>query len=440
MPIMLGAIADDFTGATDLANNLVRGGMRCVQLIGVPERPLAQLIEGSGDVDAVVVALKSRSCPVDEALRDALRALEWLCAEGARQCFFKYCSTFDSTERGNIGPVSEALLARLEGRVTVMVPAFPVNGRTVYQGHLFVGDRLLSESGMQDHPLTPMRDADLVRVLARQSEHPVGLLAWQTLARGAQAARSCLEKLAGQGVRQVVCDTLSEADLATLAEAVVDLPLVTGGSGLGQALPAHYRRRGWLGEVASPGALAPASGGALVLAGSCSRATLGQVDAFLARHPGFALDPMALAEGPAHREEALTFARHQLANGGPALIYASAGAERLRRVQQALGRERAGELVEQALGHLARVLVAEGVGRLVVAGGESAGAVVSALGLQALRIGEQIDPGVPWTQATVVGRETPLSLALKSGNFGREDFFLRAFETLPTTGGEGGRA
>ncbi|MFQ3789116.1 3-oxo-tetronate kinase [Halomonas sp. A29] len=440
MPIVLGAIADDFTGATDLANNLVRGGMRCVQLIGVPEHGLDELIEGADEIDAVVIALKSRSCPVREAMRDSMHALEWLREAGARQLFFKYCSTFDSTAEGNIGPVSDTLLQRLSAPFTVMVPAFPVNGRTVYQGHLFVGDRLLNESGMQHHPLTPMRDADLVRVLARQSEHPVGLLAWHELQRGAQAVRARLDALASRGMRQVICDTLTESDLDVLAEAVVDLPLVTGGSGLGQALPVQYRRLGWLATEAEAGALAPASGGALVLSGSCSRTTLAQVGAFLGQHPGFRLDPLALADGEDHLEEALAFARDRLAAGEPVLIYASAAAERVRRFQEALGRDHAGELVEQALGWLAVALVEEGVGRLIVAGGESSGAVVSALGVRAMRIGAQIDPGVPWTQATLAGREAPLSLALKSGNFGGEDFFLRAFDTLPTVDDAGAGA
>ncbi|WP_280546856.1 3-oxo-tetronate kinase [Halomonas sp. 11-S5] len=431
MTIVLGAIADDFTGATDLANNLVRSGMRCLQVIGMPEGELAL-----DDVDAVVVALKSRSCPAGEAVTESLAAQAWLQAQGARQIFFKYCSTFDSTDAGNIGPVADALLERSGSAQTVMVPAFPINGRTVYQGHLFVGDRLLNDSGMQHHPLNPMHDADLVRVLGRQTPHAVGLAARPVLARGAEATRVHLRSLAEQGVRHAICDTLDEQDLEVIAEAVVDLPLVTGGSGLGQALPAQYRRRGWLAEVAEPGRLAPATGSALVLSGSCSRATLGQVDHFLERysleHPrGFALDPLELAEGDAHLEAALAFARERLADGGPVLVYASADPERVKAAQAALGVERAGELVEQALGRLASTLVAEGVGRLVVAGGESSGAVVSTLGIDMLRIGDQIDPGVPWTQAPLAGREAPLSLALKSGNFGGRDFFTRAFEVLP---------
>ncbi|SFH28340.1 3-oxo-tetronate kinase [Modicisalibacter xianhensis] len=429
MSLVLGAIADDFTGATDLANNLVRAGMRCIQTIGVPEHAL-----DVDDVDAVVVALKSRSCPAEQAVNDSLAALAWLQAQGARQIFFKYCSTFDSTPRGNIGPVADALLERVGGEQTVMVPAFPVNGRTVYQGHLFVGDRLLNDSGMQHHPLNPMQDADLVRVLAQQTPHPVGLLPHATLAQGAEAAQARLGALQREGVRHVICDTLDENDLAVLAETVADLALVTGGSGLGQTLPEAYRRRGWLAPVANAGQLDAPNGAALVLSGSCSRATLGQVEHFLASHEGFALDPLALADSDTQIEEALAFARERLDEATPVLIYASASPERVEQAQQRLGAAQAGELVERAMARLARELLDAGVGRLVVAGGETSGAVVSALGVTELRIGEQIDPGVPWTQTQVAGREAPLSLALKSGNFGGVDFFTRAFAAL----GQGG--
>lgn len=434
MSLVLGAIADDFTGATDLANNLVRAGMRCVQLIGVPDDTIDM-----NEVDAVVVALKSRFCPANEAIASSLSALDWLQTHGARQIFFKYCSTFDSTDAGNIGPVTDALLERLGGQQTVMVPAFPANGRTVYQGHLFVGDRLLNDSGMEHHPLNPMTDADLVRVLGRQTSHPVGLLAHSTLIQGSDIARKHLTRLATDGVRHVICDTLDENDLTVLAEAVVDLPLVTGGSGLGQALPAQYHHRGWLDKVAEPGRLAPAAGSSLVLSGSCSRATLDQVAHFLHHHPGFAIDPLALAEGDAHLESAFAFARQALAAGDPVLLYASAAPERIKAAQQALGVGRAGALVEQAFGRLAQMLVKEGVGRLIVAGGETSGAVVSALGVRQLRIGGQIDPGVPWTQAPCKGRQTPVSLALKSGNFGAEDFFTRAFAVLEKLTQESGR-
>ncbi|WP_043531938.1 3-oxo-tetronate kinase [Litchfieldella xinjiangensis] len=427
MTLVIGAIADDFTGATDLANNLVRAGMRCVQVLGVPQEAIPL-----DEVDAVVVALKSRSTPVDQAVNDSLAALDWLNSRGVRQVFFKYCSTFDSTDVGNIGPVADALLEQMAASQTVMVPAFPANGRTVYQGHLFVGDRLLNESGMQHHPLNPMTDADLVRVLGRQTRHAVGLAARPVLARGAKATRDHLQALAEQGVRHVICDTLDESDLGVLAEALVDYPLVTGGSGLGQSLPEQYRRRGWLDEVSEPGRLAPAHGSALILSGSCSRATLEQVTLFLEDHPGVSVDPLAFAEGSAHLQEVLTFARERLASGGPVLVYASADPERVRQAQAALGVEQAGELVEQAMGQLARTLVDEGVGRLIVAGGETSGAVVSALGIRQLRIGGQIDPGVPWTQAPLANRSAMLSLALKSGNFGGTDFFTHAFTVLDT--------
>ena len=425
--IVLGAIADDFTGATDLANNLVRGGMRCLQVIGVPSDEI-----DLQEIDAVVVALKSRSCPVEEAVNDSLAALDWLQKKGARQLFFKYCSTFDSTDQGNIGPVTDALLETLGGHQTVMVPAFPINGRTIYQGHLFVGDRLLNDSGMQHHPLNPMQDADLVRVLAHQTPHLVGLANRAVLAQGAEATRAHLSALAEQGVRHVICDSLDEQDLDVLAEATVLLPLVTGGSGLGQALPAQYRAQGWLDTITDPGRLSPASGGALVLSGSCSRATLAQVEDFLTMHPdgGFALDPLSLAEGEHQQTQALAFARQRLSEQAPVLIYASADPINVAAAQQALGVARAGQLVEEALSQLAVTLVNEGVGRLLVAGGETSGAVVSALGITTLRIGEQIDPGVPWTQAPLADRDVPLSLALKSGNFGGIDFFTRAFEVL----------
>ncbi|TVP46982.1 MAG: four-carbon acid sugar kinase family protein [Halomonas sp.] len=425
--IVLGAIADDFTGATDLANNLVRGGMRCLQVIGVPSEAV-----NLQDIDAVVVALKSRSSPVDEAVADSLAALGWLRQQGARQLFFKYCSTFDSTNEGNIGPVADALLEALGDSQTVMVPAFPINGRTVYQGHLFVGDRLLNDSGMQHHPLTPMTDADLVRVLSRQTPHPVGLANRAVLIQGGDATRAHLSALGEQGVRHVICDSLDEQDLDVLAEATVLMPLVTGGSGLGQALPAQYRAQGWLDTISEPGRLSPPSGSALVLSGSCSRATLGQVADFLAKHPdgGFALDPLALAESEQQQQQALAFAQKRLSSNTPVLIYASADPEKVNAAQQALGVARAGALVEKALSQLAVTLVNEGVGRLLVAGGETSGAVVSSLGITSLRIGEQIDPGVPWTQAQLPGHEAPLSLALKSGNFGGVDFFTRAFEVL----------
>lgn len=425
MAIVLGVIADDFTGATDLANNLVRAGMRTLQVFGAPRIAL-----NLDEIDAVVVALKSRSCSVQDAISDSLTALDWLQHQGAKQIFFKYCSTFDSTDDGNIGPVADALLDQLGARQTVMVPAFPANGRTVYQGHLFVGDRLLNDSGMEHHPLNPMADADLVRTLARQTPHSVGLLPRYLLAAGCEQARRHLDMLKVQNVRHVICDTIDETDLKILAATLVESALVTGGSGLGQTLPAEYRRLGWLQPVVNAGKLEPASGASLVLSGSCSRATLRQIEHFLSYFNGFVLNPISLASSDDQIDEALAFARARLHDANPVLIYASAAPDQVKQAQKQLGVVVAGERVERALAILAKKLVAEGVGKLLIAGGETSGAVVSALDIGQLRIGEQIDPGVPWTQTYLSGRQAPLSLALKSGNFGGVDFFSRAFEVL----------
>ena len=420
MPILLGAIADDFTGATDLANTLVRQGMRTVQLIGAPVAAPPE------DVDAIVVALKSRTIPAPQAVEQSLAALEWLRQAGARQVLFKYCSTFDSTDQGNIGPVADALMQALRTDFTVFCPAFPENGRTIYRGYLFVGDVLLSESGMRDHPLTPMRDANLVRVLARQTPHKVGLVPLSVVSQGANAVRAEFARLRSSGYRHAILDAVADADLLTLGEAVADLKLVTGGSGIALGLPANFRRMGVLEAMPQADGLPRVRGAAAVISGSCSSATLAQVAAMRAQYPAFEVDPLALAAGQPVVGRALEWAASHVGDA-PLLIFASAPPERVRAVQEALGRDRAGTLIEEALAEIARGLITHGVRRLVVAGGETAGAIVQALGITGLRIGPQIDPGVPWTAS--LGEPT-IALALKSGNFGREDFFVRAFTCL----------
>jgi len=428
MPPILGCVADDFTGATDLANMLVRGGMRTVQLIGVP-RPVAAV----PDVDAVVVALKSRTSPVADAVGESVAALEWLRAAGCRRFFFKYCSTFDSTDQGNIGPVADALLDRLGANFTIACPAFPETGRTIFKGHLFVGDLLLSNSPMRHHPLTPMTDSDLVAVLGRQTRRRVGLIQYRDVAAGAAAIAGRVAALRAEGVSYAVVDAVSDDQLHTIGEAVGDLALVTGGSGVALGLPEAYRRRGLLapgeGSGTESAAAVPAvAGKALVLAGSCSAATLGQIADWMKARPAFNLDPLRLADGDDVVEEALAFARARL-GAGPVLIYASAPPEAVKAVQAKLGREEAGAMVERAMAALAVALVRQdGVRRLVVAGGETSGAVVSALGVTGLRIGAQIDPGVP---GTVTLDDPAIALALKSGNFGGEDFFAKALAAMP---------
>ena len=422
---VLGCIADDFTGATDLANMLVRAGMRTVQTIGVPQAGHGDVGAIAADADAIVVALKSRTIPVADAVQQSVAALQWLQAQGCSRFFFKYCSTFDSTDDGNIGPVAEALMAALGTDFTLACPAFPENGRTIFRGHLFVGDVLLNASGMEHHPLTPMRDPNLVPVLARQSAGKVGLLRYDTVMRGAQAARDQAQQLRADGVKLAIADAISNDDLIVLGEAFADLPLLTGGSGLALGLPAQYRRAGLITEHGDAAQLPSVADSAIVLSGSCSRATNAQVAHWRASRPAFQIDPLALAEGKPVVVDALDFARRHA--GQTVLVYATSAPEQVARVQQMLGVERAGKLVEEALGRIARALHADGVRRFVVAGGETSGAVVQALDVRALRIGPQIDPGVPWT-ATIDA--DPVALALKSGNFGTVDFFEKALAQL----------
>jgi 3-dehydrotetronate 4-kinase len=417
--MLLGCIADDFTGATDLANMLVRGGMRTVQTIGIPNAPIA-------DVDAVVIALKSRTIEPTDAIAQSLAALDWLRKAQCRQFFFKYCSTFDSTDRGNIGPVADALMRALGTDFTIACPAFPENGRTIAHGYLFVGDVLLSESGMRDHPLTPMTDPSLVRVLQGQTKRKVGLVRFDTVTQGARAIRERFDALKQGGVGMTIVDALSDADLHAIGEACAGMPLVTGGSGVAIGLPANFRRAGLLVSTNEAAQLPRMLGPAAVLSGSCSVATNRQVAHWLKSRPGFRIDVLALAHGDDVASRALEWAAAHDPRT-PILIYATARSEEVRAVQRQLGSDYAGALVERCLAAIAKGLAARGVRRFVIAGGETSGAVVNALGVRALRIGPQIDPGVPWTAS--VGAE-PLALALKSGNFGTEDFFSKALAML----------
>ncbi|KGH18211.1 HPr kinase [Comamonas thiooxydans] len=400
---------------------LVRAGMRTVQMIGVPDAPLP------ADVDAVVIALKSRTIAADEATAQSLAALQWLKQAGARQFYFKYCSTFDSTNKGNIGPVTDALMDALGSNFTIACPAFPENKRTIFKGYLFVGDVLLNESGMRDHPLTPMMDANLVRVLQQQTKRKVGLIAQDVVSAGPADISRRIEKLKGEGVEIAIVDAVSNDDLMRIGAACADMPLVTAGSGIALGLPQNFRKAGLLGGEASADKLDVPQGLRAVLSGSCSVATNAQVADFIqSGRPAFSIDPLRLARGDDVVAEALEWAAPHLANGPP-LIYATASPENVKAAQEKLGAERAGALVEHALAAIAKGLVECGVRQLLVAGGETSGAVVTALGVRGLHIGPQIDPGVPWTRT--IG-PAPLALALKSGNFGTVDFFTKAWSVL----------
>ncbi|MEV8067786.1 3-oxo-tetronate kinase [Streptomyces sp. NPDC085995] len=415
MTLRIGCIADDFTGGTDVAAAFRRAGLRTALVFGAPDDTTTL----PADCDAAVVALKSRSTPADEAVADSLTAQRWLWSKGAAQVYFKYCSTFDSTPQGNIGPVTDALLDAAGGAVTVHCPASPPNGRTVYQGHLFVHDQLLSDSPLRHHPLNPMTDSALVRLLSAQTRHRVGLVDWATVRRGVAAVREAITAHQQAGVRHVVADALTDDDLAVLGAAALELPVVAGAAGLGEGLGHAYPATG-----PAPAEPTPSQGRAAVLAGSCSARTLEQIAQFYAAGlPSLHLDVLAAASGRDVTGEALAWYDAQDAEL-PVLIYASASPEELAAVQAQLGVTEAAAQVEELLGTLASHLVERGVRRLLVAGGETSGAVTTALGVRAVLVGEEADPGVPWTYATTKNRD--LALMLKSGNFGAPDLFTRA--------------
>ncbi len=429
--MILGVIADDHTGATDVASMLVRSGLRTVQIIGVPQ---ASTDIGDADaVDAVVIALKSRNIDPADAIDQSLSALRWLQQRGVQRFYFKYCSTFDSTDRGNIGPVADALMQALDTHYTIACPAFPENQRTIFKGHLFVGDQLLSDSGMRNHPLTPMTDANLVRVLQPQTKCKVGLLSHVQLAKGEAALRAVVEQKRADAAAMPpgvidIADAITNQDLMILGEALADLPLVTAGSGLALGLAAAYIRRGLVKADAHAARLPAAGGKAVVISGSCSIATNGQVKHWLAAgRPALRIEPRDIAAGKQVAASALAWHAQQNQTG---LIYATSPPDEVARLQKEFGANALGEQIEHCFAEIARGLIAQDVRRFVVAGGETSGAVVNALGVQLLKIGDTIDPGVPWTSGVVgqplLAAQAPVLLALKSGNFGTEDFFSKA--------------
>jgi uncharacterized protein YgbK (DUF1537 family) len=421
MTLVLGAIADDFTGASDLASTWASQGLLVVQTIGIPGN--ARVAEGA---EAIVVALKSRTAPRDRAVAESVAAHRWLKSAGAQQIVFKYCSTFDSTPAGNIGPVADALLEETGERFTILCPAFPANRRTVYQGHLFVGSELLSDSPMRHHPLTPMRDSSLIRLMAAQTGNRVGLIPLDVVRSGVAAICERMQELRARGVVHAVVDAVSDEDLLTIGAAIRDLPLVTGGSGIGMGLPQNFRDKGLLARPAAPW-LPRAEGRELVLSGSCSAATRAQLANVADLWPSRKITADELSGGAELVERLVKWA---LGNSPslPVVVYASATPEELSESQGRYGTEEAGRMVEEILAAVAVRLRDAGFNRIVVAGGETSGAVSLALGVKTLRIGAEIAPGVPWCE--VVGTARPLALALKSGNFGSPTFFRDALGML----------
>jgi len=422
--LALGCIADDYTGASDLANTLTRCGLRTMQTIGVPRDDLAL-----PEVDAVVVSLKSRSIAAPEAVAKSLAAEQWLRGRGAAHVMFKICSTFDSTDAGNIGPVMDALQADCGEPIVLVTPAFPETGRTVYQGNLFVGRVPLNESPLKDHPLNPMHDANLVRVLGRQSRSRIGLVDLVTVARGADAIRQRLALLANDGVRAAIVDAVFDRDLESIGLAALADRLSVGASGLGLGLARGLVASGYV--RAAGQAMAeeqPIGGMAACLAGSCSQATLAQVTEAERVMPVLRLDPEQLVNGADETRRALQWAAEHLANG-PVLIASSSTPEQVAALQARHGRDAAGHAIEQAMAALAQGLVAAGVRRLVVAGGETSGAVVDRLGIPGFLVGAEIAAGVPVLRA-VGAAQGAMLLALKSGNFGGPAFFDDALRLM----------
>ena len=419
MSVLLGCIADDFTGATDLGGFLVKQGFRTIQLNGIPDRNVA-----IPEVDALVVALKSRTIAPDAAITQSLEALEFLQQLHCEQFYFKYCSTFDSTEKGNIGPVMDALLEALGAEFTIACPALPVNGRSVYQGHLFVNGVLLNESGMQHHPLTPMTDPNLVRFLGKQVKRKVGLVPFEVVDQGADAIQTFFHELQATGHRYAVVDAVSESQLNAIGQAVKDLKLITGGSGLSINLAANFELPSLSAKTAARLPKIPGNG--VILSGSCSVRTQEQVAQAEKLFPSFYLDPFQLQKEPGWVEEAIQWALTQIPKS-PVLIYTTGPPEKVQEIQKALGEDQAGEIIESALTMVAQALAKTGVRKFVIAGGETSGAIVKALGMSKMQIGPEIAPGVPWC----VGLgEPPVLLALKSGNFGSVDFFQEALEKV----------
>ncbi|MBJ2064113.1 four-carbon acid sugar kinase family protein [Serratia odorifera] len=420
--MLLGVIADDFTGATDIASFLVENGLPTVQLNGVPQddSPLA--------AQAVVIGLKSRSCPVEQAVEQSLQALAWLQRQGCQQFYFKYCSTFDSTTQGNIGPVTDALLNALGESQTVISPALPVNGRTVYQGYLFVMDQLLSESGMRHHPVTPMTDSNLLRLMEAQAEGRCGLVNASEIDRGATVVQDKLRQLAQQGVRYAVLDALNEQHLLTQGQALKDMKLVTGGSGLAIGLARQWAQPG---HSKAQAAGAPQGAKAVVLSGSCSTMTNRQVACYRQQAASHAIDVarcITADDRAAYAGELSAWVQqHADTNALAPLVYATAEPDTLQQIQRQYGVDAASHAVEALFAALVKQLQQAGFSRFIVAGGETSGVVTQALAIRGFHIGPCISPGVPWVRAI----EQPVSLALKSGNFGDENFFARAQTEFP---------
>jgi 3-dehydrotetronate 4-kinase len=423
MGILLGCIADDYTGASDLANTITKAGLRTIQTIGLPEGDLP-----ISNIDAVVVSLKSRSILPAEAVEKSLQAYRWLRANGASHVLFKICSTFDSTDAGNIGPVMDALQSDSGDSIVVVTPAFPETQRTVYQGNLFVGQVPLNESPLKDHPLNPMHDANLMRVLDRQSRAKISLINIATVRKGAEAIRSQLDRLAQAGVTAAIVDAIEDSDLTPIGAVALNSKLSVGASGLGLGLAQALVRRGAKNALRAASFDEPVGGPAVCLAGSCSQATLAQIASAEKKMPVLRLKAERFMSTTEEVCNAISWALAHLEKS-PVVISSSSSPDDLKALQSRFGVEASGRTIEQSLATIAEHLVGHGLRRLIVAGGETSGAIVDRLKIRAFKVGEEIAPGVPILRS-IGPKDRQMAMALKSGNFGDAEFFEKALKKI----------
>ena len=420
----LGIIGDDFTGSSDIANNLKKSGMQVSMYAGIPTLLPSEIKKEL--TDAAVIALKTRTIPIEEAISESLKALSWLKDCGCEQFIFKYCSTFDSTKKGNIGPVTDAIMKELNTDFTIACPSFPDAGRTVYFGHMFVNGKPLNESGMENHPLTPMTDHNLVRWLNYQTKDNVGLIDFQTISKGANSVKERIQTLKTDGYKYAIVDTIKNDDFDIICNGVKDLPFLTGGSGIALGLPKIYKDRGLL--SASNFEIPKNNSNAIILSGSCSVATINQINIYKENNPSLYVSPDEVINNEDLVEKVFSWIKDNETLSP--LIYSSSDTKTVTEKQKQYGQEILANKIENFFELLSKKLVKDNFGTFISAGGETSGAVIKGLGVQELKIGEEISHGVPALWSPHSNGNKPISVTLKSGNFGQTDFFERALKVF----------
>ncbi|PHM35743.1 3-oxo-tetronate kinase [Xenorhabdus innexi] len=426
MTIKLGVIADDFTGATDIASLMVQNGWQVALLLSIPDD--STFIPH--DVDAIIISLKSRSCPVDESIEQSLKACRWLRQKAnCSRLFFKYCSTFDSTIKGNIGPVTDVLMDELQIDLCLICPALPINGRTVVYGYLFVNGQLLNESDMQYHPINPMKDSNLLRLMEQQSRGTAGLVDINCVRQGELSIRDRLCQLRCKGIRYAVVDTLLMDDLLLVAQAAHDMTLITGGSGLGGAI-ARYCSGGNSEKTSIKKLPLPRNRRMVILSGSCSVMTYRQVLEYKKIASTMELDIDKCINNPDYIHLLVDWIIQQPMKGLAPMLYTTRPPGVLKLTHNQYESFQVSKIIEQLFAQIANELRQKDFNTFIITGGETSGKVVQSLGINQVGIGAIIAHGVPW----VYDLQSDCWLALKSGNFGEVDFFHYAQEIFHELG------